>query len=90
MRRNQRNYRTPGALAKAEAVAFPVQSFHAVTRLVEVLAPERNREHSIGDQVASLNVGLMERLRLNSPLQATRQKSYPDRNRLHYPVQRDT
>ena len=28
----------------------------------EVLAPERNREHSIGDQVAALNVGFMERL----------------------------
>jgi hypothetical protein len=27
-----------------------------------VLAPERNREHSIGDQVAALNVGFMERL----------------------------
>ena len=29
----------------------------------EVLAPERNREHSIGDQVMTLNVGIMERLR---------------------------
>lgn len=27
-------------------------------------APEKNREHSIGDQVAALNVGFMERLRL--------------------------
>ncbi|WP_455710275.1 hypothetical protein, partial [Pseudomonas hunanensis] len=26
-------------------------------------APERNREHSIGDQVSALNVGFMERLR---------------------------
>ena len=25
-------------------------------------APERNREHSIGDQVVTLNVGFMERL----------------------------
>ncbi len=34
----------------------------------EVLAPERNREHSIGDQVAALNVGFMERLpRVLSP-----------------------
>ncbi|WP_238348134.1 hypothetical protein, partial [Pseudomonas mosselii] len=29
-------------------------------------APERNREHSIGDQVSALNVGFMERLRNNS------------------------
>jgi len=29
----------------------------------EMLAPERNREHSIGDQVVTLNVGFMERLR---------------------------
>ncbi|MFW0759495.1 zinc-binding dehydrogenase, partial [Pseudomonas sp. H11T01] len=29
----------------------------------EVRAPEKNREHSIGDQVAALNVGFMERLR---------------------------
>jgi len=29
----------------------------------EVLAPERNREHSIGDQVMTLNVEFMERLR---------------------------
>jgi hypothetical protein len=29
----------------------------------EVLAPERNWEHSIGDQVVTLNVGFMERLR---------------------------
>ncbi|MFW0758569.1 hypothetical protein ACN1C3_28280, partial [Pseudomonas sp. H11T01] len=28
----------------------------------EVRAPEKNREHSIGDQVAALNVGFMERL----------------------------
>jgi hypothetical protein len=28
-----------------------------------MLAPERNREHSIGDQVVTLNVGFMERLR---------------------------
>jgi hypothetical protein len=28
----------------------------------EVLAPERNREHSIGDQAVTLNVGFMERL----------------------------
>lgn len=28
----------------------------------EVLAPERNREHSIRDQMVTLNVGLMERL----------------------------
>ena len=28
-----------------------------------MLAPERNREHSIGDQVVSLNVGFMERFR---------------------------
>ncbi|MNJ78430.1 hypothetical protein D3C77_761840 [compost metagenome] len=27
-----------------------------------MLAPERNREHSIGDQVVTLNVGFMERL----------------------------
>ena len=27
-----------------------------------VLAPERNREHSIGDQAVTLNVGFMERL----------------------------
>ncbi|OLT98759.1 hypothetical protein BVK86_28695, partial [Pseudomonas reinekei] len=33
----------------------------------EVLAPERNREHSIGDQVAALNVGFMERLPLRPP-----------------------
>lgn len=31
-----------------------------------MLAPERNREHSIGDQVMTLNVGFMERLRLFS------------------------
>jgi hypothetical protein len=30
----------------------------------EVLAPEGNREHSIGDQVVTLNVGFMERLRI--------------------------
>ncbi|WP_432760548.1 TonB-dependent receptor domain-containing protein [Pseudomonas arabinosi] len=30
------------------------------------LAPERNREHSFGDEVSALNVGLMERLRRNS------------------------
>ncbi|NBG90961.1 hypothetical protein FEZ21_06400 [Pseudomonas sp. 9.1(2019)] len=28
-----------------------------------MLAPERNREHSIGVQVVTLNVGVMERLR---------------------------
>ena len=28
-----------------------------------MLAPERNREHSIGDQAVTLNVGFMERLR---------------------------
>ncbi|MEO4016737.1 hypothetical protein, partial [Pseudomonas rossensis] len=28
------------------------------------LAPERNREHSIGHQVSAWNVGFMERLRL--------------------------
>ncbi|VVO43126.1 hypothetical protein PS723_06123 [Pseudomonas fluorescens] len=27
-----------------------------------MLAPERNREHSIGDQAVTLNVGFMERL----------------------------
>ena len=27
-----------------------------------MLAPERNREHSIGDQVVIFNVGFMERL----------------------------
>lgn len=27
-----------------------------------MLAPERNREHSIGDQMVTLNVGFMERL----------------------------
>jgi hypothetical protein len=27
-----------------------------------MLAPERNREHSIGGQVVTLNVGFMERL----------------------------
>lgn len=32
----------------------------------EALAPERNRDHSIGDQVVNLNVGFMERLLLNS------------------------
>jgi hypothetical protein len=31
-----------------------------------VLAPERNREHSIEDQVTALNVGFMERLQTNS------------------------
>ncbi|MFW0759514.1 hypothetical protein ACN1C3_33225, partial [Pseudomonas sp. H11T01] len=31
----------------------------------EVRAPEKNREHSIGDQVAALNVGFMERLPTN-------------------------
>ena len=30
----------------------------------EVLAPEKNREHSIGDQMKALNVGVMERLQL--------------------------
>jgi peptidoglycan/LPS O-acetylase OafA/YrhL len=30
-----------------------------------VRAPEKNREHSIGDQVAALNVGFMERLPRN-------------------------
>jgi hypothetical protein len=29
----------------------------------EGLAPERNREHSIRDQMVALNVGFMERLR---------------------------
>lgn len=29
----------------------------------EVLAPEKNREHGIGDQVVTLNAGLMEHLR---------------------------
>ncbi|WP_277964200.1 hypothetical protein, partial [Pseudomonas sp. RIT-To-2] len=36
---------------------FGVGSHH------EVLAPEKNREHSIRDQRAALNVGFMERLR---------------------------
>ncbi|MFJ4054592.1 hypothetical protein ACIPZC_14225, partial [Pseudomonas sp. NPDC089743] len=31
-------------------------------------APERNREHSIGDQVSALNVGFMERLRKRLPV----------------------
>lgn len=31
----------------------------------EVLAPKRNREHSIGDQVVTLNAGCTERLRLS-------------------------
>mgnify|MGYP003602951372 FL=1 len=30
----------------------------------EVRAPKRNREHSIGDQRVTLNVGFMERLRI--------------------------
>lgn len=34
-----------------------------------MLAPERNREHSIGDQVVTLNVGFMERLQ---PAEASR------------------
>ncbi|MCE0881792.1 tyrosine-type recombinase/integrase, partial [Pseudomonas putida] len=34
-------------------------------------APERNREHSIGDQVSALNVGFMERLHISErPLAA--------------------
>ncbi|UOB22683.1 hypothetical protein MRY17_18385 [Pseudomonas orientalis] len=37
---------------------FGVGSHH------QVLAPERNQEHSIGDQLSALNVGFMERLRL--------------------------
>ena len=32
----------------------------------EGLAPEKNREHSIGDQMAGLNMGFMERLRRSS------------------------
>jgi hypothetical protein len=32
----------------------------------EVLAPERNREYSIADQLSALNVGFMERLRFSS------------------------
>jgi hypothetical protein len=32
------------------------------------LAPERNREHSIRDQVVTLNVGFMERLQTNYTL----------------------
>ncbi|MBS9763304.1 hypothetical protein, partial [Pseudomonas mosselii] len=43
-------------------------------------APERNREHSIGDQVSALNVGFMERLQTNGlsvgvglPLRPSRQ-----------------
>lgn len=38
---------------------FGVGSHH------EVLAPEKNREHSIRDQRAALNVGFMERLGLS-------------------------
>lgn len=30
-----------------------------------MLAPERNREHSIGDQLSALNVGFMARLRFS-------------------------
>jgi hypothetical protein len=39
----------------------------------EVLAPEKNREHSIGDQVMTLNVGFMERLLIVFLLAALRQ-----------------
>lgn len=35
---------------------FGVGSHH------ELLAPERDREHSIGDQMQAWNVGIMERL----------------------------
>jgi hypothetical protein len=42
------------------------------------LAPERNREHSFGDEVSALNVGLMERLLFasaqHSILMGSRQK----------------
>ncbi|WP_223466029.1 hypothetical protein [Pseudomonas sp. GL-RE-26] len=39
--------------------------FFSVGTHHEVLAPERNREHSIGDQVVTLNVGFMVRLQYN-------------------------
>ncbi|MNJ32966.1 hypothetical protein D3C77_276450 [compost metagenome] len=44
-----------------------------------MLAPERNREHSIEDQVMTLNVGIMERLQLYSVVEiakANGQESY--------------
>lgn len=46
----------------------------------EVLAPEKNREHSIGDHVVTLNVGFMEHLQTNCEALSNAQK---DQARLH-------